>query len=301
MSIIHALLKLQARWFPLSRHTVRFIESMYKRGFIKGDVTAKTSFGALMKLDLTQFVQRFIYFTGAFDVNVLNLMESMNEENQFTVMVDVGANVGHHSLFAATKLKIPRIIAFEPVKETFNRLNSNIALNKLTPVIETFCNAVSDIETTVELIKPETHNDGMNYISESMTGSNEQVKTVVLDQYCSLNNITKIDLLKIDVEGAEVKVLNGLKEMMSHNRIGIIFIEICDLHFKRFNSSSVEAVSILENYGFTGFVIDGWELTALDNNHIPNYCDAVFVNDEVLSKMKRIGEKAGFRVTLNHL
>ena len=297
MSFLHTLLRIHARLFPLHRRTVRLMESLYKRGYITGEVNSVTNFGAKVLLDLTQFVQRYIYFAGAFDINVLSLMNALNRECHFQVMLDVGANIGHHSLFGALKLNIPRIIAFEPDENTYNRLKKNVSLNGLESVIKIGNYAVSDTECYVSLEKPEKDNDGMNYIVEASSKSDEKlVKTVVLDQVCAEDNIDRIDLLKIDVEGAEAKVLRGAINLLNQGLVRVVLIEICDAHLQRFGDNSKEVVETLEKNGFSGFVIDGWKLKRLNITNIPSYCDAVFVKDELFNKMKQISHEAGFTI-----
>ena len=76
------------------------------------------------------------------------------------------------------------------------------------------------------LLKPEQdantfwENDPLSIETES------KVETVTIDQYCQKNSIEEIDLLKIDVQGNEIKVLKGAERMLAKNKIKLIFTEI---------------------------------------------------------------------------
>lgn len=76
-----------------------------------------------------------------------------------------------------------------------------------------------------------------------------EVQTQTIDNFCSINKIDTIDILKIDTEGNEGKVLNGAKNLLQKNKIGIIYVEISDTK-KNFLEKEKYIHSFLKEYNF---------------------------------------------------
>lgn len=155
-------------------------------------------------------------------------------EQEKLCLFDVGANVGDYTslLLEKTKNRFCEIHSFEPSNDSFEKLkfsyssNSKVKLNRI---------ALGNVETinTLYLPKPGAKKASFYRSEENSTFSKEEVKQVSLDQYCYSNNITKIDLLKIDTEGNELFVLQGAKEMLQKKLISAIQFE-----FSEFNIAS---------------------------------------------------------------
>ena len=91
-----------------------------------------------------------------------------------------------------------------------------------------------------------------------------KVKTTTLDEFCTQNHIKKIDVLKIDTEGSEIKVLKGGNRIL--NNVQILALEILD-EKKRFNDKRKEIFKLLETkYGFKKILEKNmWSLATLSN------------------------------------
>ena len=75
------------------------------------------------------------------------------------------------------------------------------------------------------------------------------VQTQKLDNFCSLNSIEKIDLLKLDVDGTEHEILLGAENLLSNGKIGLIYTEISGFK-KTFHTRVNEIVKLLDKYDF---------------------------------------------------
>jgi len=148
------------------------------------------------------------------------------------VVFDVGANIGDYSHFIMNAAGSDiRIHCFEPVRSTFSKLqqrfkdNNNITLNNC---------GLSDKDEEVR-IKIFGDTAGVNSIYERTSArdthpelseySEELVKLVTLDSYFDKKQIHFIDLLKIDVEGHELKVIEGAGATLKNGKIRIIQFE----------------------------------------------------------------------------
>ena len=141
----------------------------------------------------------------------------INLINQNDIFVDVGANVGHYSMLAAKNKA--KVFAFEPIKNTFSKLEKNIKLNNLQDTVALYNLGVGNKNETLEFV---IDIDVMNSVATNTSSKNEQIEVVQLDDKLKEINPT---MLKIDVEGYEWFVLEGAKNILSSNELKYILIE----------------------------------------------------------------------------
>ena len=135
--------------------------------------------------------------------------------------VDVGANIGTHSVYAADLVGSEgQVFSFEPVPETLRILKDNLALNNVTNAIVDDCclsdgNGISVLHVNLDSAKTSLVRQGSSAI---------KVTTKTLDT--ALPAGVRIDILKIDVEGADYAVLRGAAEIFATAPPGLVIIEI---------------------------------------------------------------------------
>jgi len=159
---------------------------------------------------------------GAYEKHMLFFMKDYLQHfsDQETVYLDIGAHAGQHTFFMVPYVK--EIHAFEPFPPALKRLKDMIELNKFTNIV------VHDVglgnkETTVPFYEPETGNTGTGTFRESWgnqqggkkTGS---FKVVVGDEALRPHKPANVRIIKIDVQGFEQSVLEGLKQTLTDNR-----------------------------------------------------------------------------------
>jgi len=173
----------------------------------------------------------------------LLLIENLRPGNCF---IDVGANNGYYSLLASSLVgREGRVISFEPNPSSFRRLLNNLEHNKVTNVLP-FNVAVSDIEGVVPLYL-NVSEDGQDSMIRPSKAS-IPVRTVRLDDAVSGR---LPDLVKMDVEGAEVMVLRGMANILESRKS-----LRCIVEWGRDNPTS-PALWALLNEHFEVSLIDG--------------------------------------------
>ncbi len=174
---------------------------------------------------------------------------------------DVGANVGELTLlfshFAA------RVHAFEACLETSRRLETvcraterrNVLINRL---------ALSDANGTIDLhiyedalssFNSQADRPLKNYGMNAESVAVENVPAMTLDDYCEKNSVAQIDLLKIDVEGAELQVMRGARRMLESKKIRCVTFEFGQTTFDMGNRvEEIEAFLAEMNYKITNLI-----------------------------------------------
>ena len=124
------------------------------------------------------------------------------------VIVDIGANIGVFSVYQAMENKDVKIYAFEPEPINFKRLSNNIKLNRLSPRIKAFQQAMAEKREFRRLYLSSDHRHH-TFMGEK---SNDfvLVKARLLEDFLSTEKINNCDLLKLDVEGAEYEIIYSL-------------------------------------------------------------------------------------------
>lgn len=164
-------------------------------------------------------------------------------------VVDIGCNVGEVALRAASLVgPAGRVIAFEPDPTNHARCASNLALNGFTNIcLENTALGDSEGSSWTHLESPD--NRGALWLSGDKAQGSAQVPTTTLDAYCPRNGLQKISLIKIDVEGSEMRVLRGLEKSLARFR-PILFVEIDDALLRRGGTRAADVVSWIESRGY---------------------------------------------------
>tara|TARA_B100000427_G_scaffold48047_2_gene36027 strand:- start:8091 stop:8852 length:762 start_codon:yes stop_codon:yes gene_type:complete len=146
-------------------------------------------------------------------------------------VIDIGANIGVFSLYAALIPNV-HVVAFEPSANSFSTLNTNIRLNGLDGSIEAYClGASNETKLTKLYMKDSSSGSSHNSVgcSENQFGqfdaeSQQAVFSIKLDDFVLLSESKMPNHIKLDVDGIELQILEGSKELLK--TINSILIEI---------------------------------------------------------------------------
>ena len=207
-----------------------------------------------MLLDPQDYVSRQILETGQWERDSWHVVEQHLQRG--ATFVDIGAHIGYYSLKAAPVVgPSGRVLAIEPNPETVRKLRDNIQASGARSItVEPV--ACADTEGTLELFAAPEANTGETSLSranasESGTAvTSYRVRARPLDDIIRDTGVSRVDAIKIDVEGAELLVLKGARETIARFH-PMILVEIVDHKLRGMGTSADELTGFLRSEGYT--------------------------------------------------
>jgi len=194
-----------------------------------------------------------IYIDGAYETECLDLISKTATVFKINFFFDIGANLGAYTLHFASLPLIERVYAFEPDPRNFAKLQANLMLDDKLEKVTTYNVALSNKNdpSVPFYISRQRSNNEMNKIGggTSSLEFNQKRHTVSSSQTVPVWRLDSlVDLssekvaIKIDVEGHELAVLEGMSKLLRHNQ--------CVLMVESFGSKYSEVHDFLEKAGF---------------------------------------------------
>jgi len=229
----------------------------------KGYVVTRIDCGQFYIFNPSDSAQGYILYTagtyGAGTELVAQMLFSeLAKESRW--VVDVGAHYGFYTLLAAVRVSSSgKVLAFEPSKENFRVLKLNIALNKLRNV-EPLNVGLWDRETKAYIGIPRGGASGENTLAIDVKRSDrvETAKLLRFDTLAREMNVDVIDLVKIDVEGAEFHVIKGFGSYLE--KCKYILLEVHPQHMAKLGSSPMAMYNYLKKMGFQVYLLGEWKI-----------------------------------------
>jgi len=229
----------------------------------KGFGWVRTSAGPVWKLDLRNSTHRWIVFGDYEGPGFVSWARRWVREN--SVVVDSGANIGQVLLYLAPKIKIGRYLAFEPFPPAREWLKECLQRYPGWPVkVEEL--GLGERVSTASLEGQWGGDEAVGSHTGLKVGKGD-IQITTLDKYAEKNNIKKIRLWKLDMEGGEEAALKGAESMLRSGRTEALVIE-----------TDKKRVDGLCSYlGVFGFSPRNWNGEAIRPHEIPEYGNLLFL------------------------
>ena len=209
--------------------------------------------GIRMLLDPEDMVSRSILESGEWEAASWQMMrEHLSAGGTF---VDVGAQIGYYTLKAAPVVGARgHVIAVEPNPETLRRLQTNLDASeaKMVTVAPVAC---SDAEAVLELYAGPASNTGETSLSKAnasqagVVANTYKVRARPLDDIVREAGVAHVDVIKIDVEGAEYMVLQGALQTLDRDH-PMLLLELIDRQLQSLGSSVAQVTELLKAHGY---------------------------------------------------
>jgi FkbM family methyltransferase len=180
--------------------------------------------------------------------------------------IDIGANVGYHSLYAARLAgERGQVLSFEPNPDTYSILSAHVAINRIRNC-RTFQMALGDAVGEAVLNQPGAHS-GTSTLMPISGGTLKSITIPVQKGDAALQGIPFVGkvFIKIDVEGFEQRVLEGLRETL--NKAAVVAVEVTPEWIERVGGSAEELYRYMREAGFRAFIPEvRWRLMFLGSS-----------------------------------
>lgn len=208
--------------------------------------------GYWMKLDLSDWSERYTYFLGRYyELEIQQLLSAILKPGDR--FVDIGANIGMITLHAARLVtEKGKIDCFEPNPDCVQSIKDTLARNNLRHV-NVYPVGLSDSTGMLQLSLTSSHTGTATLAPVHGVTKSFEVPTLIGDDVV-LSDPTPMKLIKIDVEGFELHVLKGLKRALDMFQPFLI-TEFAESHFQRAGTSSTEILRFLTGLGYKPYGI----------------------------------------------
>lgn len=249
-----------ARYYGVpDRHDAKWCVRSVAYELLPAPIRARWLGGVSLWLEPRNDIGRTIYLSGTYEPETLVVIARLLPKGG--TFIDVGANIGLYTLFSAACVGPDgRVLAFEPSTREYRRLEANLALNQLSH-ISVFKNAVMDAETTVRLRLADDRHAGLNTVGDRFVYAGvglaglEDVTAVTLDGVSTRLGLTRCDMIKMDVEGAELKALHGAVGLLRRLQ-PVLILEILESALEANSASPAALFAWLAGEGYTPYDID---------------------------------------------
>jgi FkbM family methyltransferase len=192
-----------------------------------------------------------IFFYGEYEAGTNRVIQKYVKKGD--VVIEAGSNIGSETVILSKLVgETGRVYGFEPNPYTFDRLKINVLINEQTNVYLSDV-ALGEKNDTIQFnIYPKGFcNPGMSskYMATNITKKID-VKQQTLDSYATEHSIPKIDFLKMDIQGAEIDLLNGAQKVIAQHK-PIIFTEA-----DRFCLDMKQLYEAFTNLGYKVYLIE---------------------------------------------
>ena len=198
--------------------------------------------GKKMFLDFLDPIDREIIINQKYEDEEINILKKLYHQYNYEYFLDVGANCGYYCVKLSSEFNKLKLIAFEPNKEAFLKLSNTLDINlNLKERIKIHNFGLSNSSGQLEMTSLEKfgylQSGGSTIIDKN---KKKLIKTKIFS--CDfkigsevLNLKNKSICIKIDVEGHEYQVIDGIKDLLKENKV-IIQVEISEKNFEKMNA-----------------------------------------------------------------
>jgi FkbM family methyltransferase len=195
----------------------------------------------------------FDYWAG--DLPELQLLWKLLQPGM--VFMDIGAYHGIYSLIAAKRMgSSGQVVAFEPSPRERHRLKLHLRWNGIRTVRVESCAVSSGITTCLffQVVSGDTTRNGLRPPASTDVVKELPIKTVSLDQYVADASLRRVDVVKLDVEGAELDTFRGATRVLTDLR-PIFICEVLDATSQVWGYEAKQTISMLKTFDFEWFEI----------------------------------------------
>lgn len=230
-------------------------------------------------------------FVASNTLNAFNDQQKLLSGVSVQTIFDVGANVG--AVTARYRKLFPgaTVYSFEPLPEAYGELRRRFAGDsQVRPIDFAVANKAGksrffvNQESTTSSLSP-VADEAKYWVSppEALTSIAEiEVPVITIDDFCQRESVNEIEILKMDIQGGELKALEGATEKLSQGAISLIYTEVIFVPIYTGQALFCEIYDFLSQYSYTLF---GMYNVSLSEGRRVKWCDALFVSPQIRKRL----------------
>jgi len=214
---------------------LRYRALLFAIKYSRGRFFWRDDFGNLLTLEMGSFVDGYVFVKGCSEPRNIHSLQELIRRNGCTQFIDVGGNLGLFSLTIASMPEVEVVYAFEPDPRNFAQFMGNVFLNKRYTRIRAYNMALGTEEGQIDFYPSRYTGKGdarvMNAGTSSLTFDPNRHKPEdrITVRICRADEVLQISgkkiAIKIDVEGYELPVLQGMQRLLTENEC-VVLVEI---------------------------------------------------------------------------
>jgi FkbM family methyltransferase len=229
--------------------------------------------GLRWDLDIRCPIQRSLYYLGCWEAWETEFLEHAIQPGW--CVVDVGANVGYYALLAGQKVQPSGMVyAFEPAQAVYQRLTRNIDLNSMTWV-QPIKKALGDHDGHAFIRTAAPEWQGSQSLRFQDSDETETVEVSTLDRFAADHALSRLDLIKVDIEGYEPRFFEGACGSIRQYRPLLMF-ELNPVALQRFQCTSDDVLGRVDALGYEVYTLCRRRLEKLTS--VPSAESGAFFN-----------------------
>jgi FkbM family methyltransferase len=236
----------------IARMAARFILG-FRSLFGLPSIVLVNRLGIRWKLDLKEGIDLSIYLMGGFELKAIKALSR----------IIIGANIGAYTLpLAAMVGDTGKVIAIEPTEWAFRKLKENLELNPNTKgrvipqqmmlVASAGASLAASHCSSWPLTDDRAGEGTLHPVTLGCPMSTQGARAMTLDDFCKGSGLVKVDVIKLDVDGSELEVLHGAREVLqsTENKQISILMELDPALYDESVDEMGQVLGVLQKYGF---------------------------------------------------
>ncbi len=242
------------RYRGLSRYTplIKLFHRLFRFALPKEEIFVSINNVSRLYLDRDENTDmvRHLVLGGSYEPSTTRVFRRHVKKGM--TVIDIGSHVGYFTTLAATLVGGEgKVLAFEPDPATYRLLCKNIEMNGFQNIVPVQKAVASEVSTRQLYLRPDGRTSRLHHTEGTRT---VQVEAVGLDQY--LGASSKVDFIKMDIEGAEFEALSGMEGIIKHNDNLTLVTEFCPFLMEKAGFRPGDYLQRLSELGFTLYRID---------------------------------------------
>ncbi len=243
------------RWAAYSIRSSGILSPLFKRlipnnyQYLKPSIRQFEYSGIVLNVDISDYIGHTVFFGLNTDLHKLFNLCRPN-----SIVFDIGVNIGWTAMNMSKICSCGQVYGFEPDTINFIACSKNLELNPDIRNLVLSNVALGDQDAMIKMVVSEPTNLGGNRVEESSVNAGDaEVVMTTLDAFFSSRSLSRLDLVKIDTEGYELRILQGGFTTLS-NLHPVLFVEVNDNNLRRNGDSAKALIEFLHRAGYMNIV-----------------------------------------------